>query len=75
MSEVLNNIKKSLGVSCTFLAFETESDTVFLKAVIKNNLGGKDTVRQKINVPLNTLTEQDYENMYNVLREKTYDTL
>lgn len=72
MSEILKSIKKSLGVSCTFLAFETEKDIVFLKAIIKNNLGGKDTVKQKINVPLNTLTEQDYENMYNVLKERTY---
>lgn len=72
---MIKEIKNKLGVSCTFLAFEVEGSTTYLKAVLKNNLGGKDTVRQKINVPLNTLTEQDYENMYNVLKEKTYDTV
>lgn len=66
-------IKGKLGKSCTYLSFEKEGSLTFLRANLLNKNGGKDTVRQKINVDLKDLLQEDFENMFNVLNTKAYD--
>jgi hypothetical protein len=72
MKEILIAMKRLLGTSCTYISFEQEKNVNYLKAVIKNSNGGKDTVRQKINVPLKELTEKDYQDMLTVLLNRAY---
>lgn len=72
MKEITIAMKRLLGTSCTYLSFEQEKGVNYLKAILKNDLGGKDTIRQKINVPLNKLTEKDYQNMLEVLMQRMY---
>ena len=68
----LDNMKSQLGRSCTYLAFETENKQVYLKANLINELGGKDKIKQKINVSLENLNEEDFKNMFNVLKDRVY---
>ena len=49
LKESLNNMRGELGKDCTYLAFEKEGDLLFLCAKLKNELGGTDKVKQKIN--------------------------
>lgn len=68
----LDNMKSQLGRSCTYLAFEIENKQVYLKANLINELGGKDKIKQKINVSLENLNEEDFKNMFNVLKDRVY---
>ena len=63
-TESLNSIRWKLGKDCTYLAFEKEGDLLFLCAKLKNELGGTDKVKQKINVSIDELTFGDFEIMY-----------
>jgi len=78
LADVLKNnlaiMKGKLGKVCTYLSFEKEGSTTFLRANLLNKNGGKDTVRQKINVELKDLQQEDFENMFNVLNTKAYDS-
>ena len=77
LADVLKNnlaiMKGKLGKACTYLSFEKEGATTFLRANLINSSGGKDTIRQKINVDLKDLLQEDFENMFNVLNTKAYD--
>ena len=64
LKESLNSIRWKLGKDCTYLAFEKEGDLLFLCAKLKNELGGTDKVKQKINVSMDELTFEDFEIMY-----------
>ena len=64
LKESLNSIRWKLGKDCTYLAFEKEGDLLFLCAKLKNELGGTDKVKQKINVSIDELTFGDFEIMY-----------
>ena len=62
-TESLNSIRWKLGKDCTYLAFEKEGDLLFLCAKLKNELGGTDKVKQKINVSMDELTFGYFEIM------------
>ena len=72
-TESLNSIRWKLGKDCTYLAFEKEGDLLFLCAKLKNELGGTDKVKQKINVSMDELTFGDFETMYEVLKSRKYN--
>ena len=72
-TESLNSIRWKLGKDCTYLAFEKEGDLLFLCAKLKNELGGTDKVKQKINVSMDELTFGDFEIMYEVLKSRKYN--
>ena len=72
-TESLNSIRWKLGKDCTYLAFEKEGDLLFLCAKLKNELGGTDKVKQKINVSMDELTFEDFEIMYEVLKSRKYN--
>jgi len=71
MSKYLNELKKLIP-NCTFLAFESVQDKLFFKAIIKN---GKDTdrVRVQINCPLSEVGVKEYDELYRILVNKSYD--
>lgn len=73
LKESLNSIRWKLGKDCTYLAFEKEGDLLFLCAKLKNELGGTDKVKQKINVSMDELTFEDFEIMYEVLKSRKYN--
>ena len=73
LKESLNNVRWKLGKDCTYLAFEKEGDLLFLCAKLKNELGGTDKVKQKINVSMGELTFGDFETMYEVLKSRKYN--
>ena len=73
LKESLNSIRWKLGKDCTYLAFEKEGDLLFLCAKLKNELGGTDKVKQKINVSMDELTFGDFEIMYEVLKSRKYN--
>ena len=73
LKERLNSIRWKLGKDCTYLAFEKEGDLLFLCAKLKNELGGTDKVKQKINVSMDELTFGDFEIMYEVLNSRKYN--
>ena len=72
LKESLNSIRWKLGKDCTYLAFEKEGGLLFLCAKLKNELGGTDKVKQKINVSIDELTFGDFEIMYEVLKSRKY---
>ena len=73
LKESLNSVRWKLGKDCTYLAFEKEGDLLFLCAKLKNELGGTDKVKQKINVSMDELTFGDFEIMYGVLKSRKYN--
>lgn len=73
LKESLNNMRGKLSKDCTYLAFEKEGDLLFLCAKLKNELGGTDKVKQKINVSMDELTFGDFEIMYEVLKSRKYN--
>ena len=73
LKESLNSIRWKLGKDCTYLAFEKEDNLLFLCAKLKNELGGTDKVKQKINVSMDELTFGDFEIMYGVLKSRKYN--
>ena len=73
LKESLNNMRGNLGKDYTYLAFEKEGDLLFLCAKLKNELGGTDKVKQKINVSMDELTFGDFETMYEVLKSRKYN--
>ena len=73
LKESLNSIRWKLGKDCTYLAFEKEGDLLFLCAKLKNELGGTDKVKQKINVSMDELTFGDFETMHEVLKSRKYN--
>ena len=73
LKESLNSVRWKLGKDCTYLAFEKEGGLLFLCAKLKNELGGTDKIRQKINVSMDELTFGDFETMYEVLKSRKYN--
>lgn len=73
LKESLNTMRGKLGKDCTYLAFEKEGDLLFLCTKLKNELGGADKIRQKINVSMDELTLGDFETMYEVLNSRKYN--
>jgi hypothetical protein len=73
LKESLNTMRGKLGKDCTYLAFEKEGNLLFLCAKLKNELGGADKIRQKINVSMDELTFGDFETMYELLNSRKYN--
>lgn len=69
----ITDVKKRLK-ECTFLAFEQEKGEIFFSAKMKNKEGGKDSVKIKINKGLQSLQPTDFEELYTILNEKTYES-
>lgn len=80
LKQNLDSVKRKMGSECTYLSFEKSKyfnektneweEANFFHGKVKNNLGGKSTVRVKINVGLEKLVSSDYDNLYNTLKEK-----
>lgn len=68
----LLQIKQALGGKCTFLAHESESGKSFIKAIMKNETGGKDTVRFALGSTAAKMNESDYHELYNQLKNGDY---
>lgn len=66
----INRVKRNLGRDCTFLAHEKRSDGSFVKAILLNNLGGKDEVYIEVAPFMN---EEGYNNLQKTLGERLYD--
>lgn len=60
----------------THISFEIVERTkeTFVKIVLKNPLRGKDYVRFKLNVDQSMMTSNEWEQIYNVLKDKSYAT-
>lgn len=72
LQENLKNVKKRVGQKCSFLSFESYRDLLFFKAYMKNDRGGKDRVRIKINSALEDITPKEFEDLYNMLTSENY---
>jgi len=82
----INKIKRDLGKQCTYLSHESrpsysddaetgkrvKSTKHFIKAIMINETKGKDTVTYEIDGMPKTLTESDYINLYNKLKDNVY---
>lgn len=66
----LNRVKRNLGKDCTFLAHEKRRDGSFVKAILLNDLGGKDEVYIEV-APF--MSEEGYSNLQKTLGERLYD--
>lgn len=66
----LNKVKRNLGKDCTFLAHEKRSDGSFVKAILLNNLGGKDEVYIEV-AP--SMSAEGYAKLQKTLGERLYD--
>ena len=71
-------MKKGLGADCTFLSYSREKvknkEGVFeekdcLLVYFKNNQGGKDKLRVVLNKPFKSLTLDDYNYYFNLLKD------
>lgn len=69
LKQEIINTKKKLGSQCTFLAFETVKDKLFFKAKI-----GKDRVRIQINCKLEEIGVNEFNDLFQILNTKSYDS-
>lgn len=77
----LNRVRKALGSKCTYLSHEQRTfkkgvegrgPFYFIKAVMINETGGKDTVTYEIEGSPKTFTEQDYNTLFKKLNVMSY---
>lgn len=76
----LKQIKKNLKGRCSFIAHVQEPKYVngvkstrhLIKAIMKNEVGGKDTVLFQLGSTPDKMTEKDYEELYFQLSTKDY---
>ena len=69
LKQEIVNTKKKLGSKCTFLAFETVKDKIFFKAIMD-----KDRVRIQINCKLEDIGVNEFNDLFQILNTKSYDT-
>jgi len=69
LKQEIVNTKKKLGVECKFLAFETVKEKLFFKAKM-----GKDRVRIQINCKLEDIGVNEFNDLFQILNTKSYDT-
>ena len=69
----IKRLRKGLGKECTYLSFETEGNKRFIKAVMKNNAGGKDTVSIEVPFDLSKFRKPEYNQIMKTLGTKSYD--
>jgi hypothetical protein len=68
----LDDLRKIVP-NCTFLAFETVKDRLFFKAIIKDGKN-KDRVRIEIKCKLEEVGQREYDDLFDILMQKKYDT-
>lgn len=68
----LNQIRKSV-TDCMFLSHVQYKNGYGIKAVMKNDNGGKDTITIPLNVNPSLLTSADYKSIMNLLKTKQYE--
>ena len=69
----LQKIRRSLGKDCLYLSHEKVGDKRFIKAVMLNSLGGKDTVPIEIEPNLSLFREQEYNDIQKILSTRSYE--
>ena len=69
----LGVIKKQLGSACTYISHLQESGKYFLKIVLKNKNGGKDTLTYELQGTPDTITSNDYQALLTMLKNKEYE--
>ena len=69
LKQEIVNTKKKLGVECKFLAFETVKEKLFFKVKM-----GKDRVRIQINCKLEDIGVNEFNDLFQILNTKSYDT-
>lgn len=60
----IQRLKQKLGKNCSYLSHVLENSKRFIKAVIKNNIGGKDTFLIEVK---NDLSQKDYDDVFKSL--------
>lgn len=66
------NLIKGSDRNITFLGFLSQNKQEFVKAIVKNDLGGKDTVIFKCTDGFANLRSNEWEEIRKVLKNKTY---
>ena len=81
----LNVVKKELGTQCTFLSFATneryyDEETLSykiapkaIKAVLKNDFKGKDTIVVPLEKDFDKLIEDDFKQLFFGLNSRQYE--
>lgn len=69
-----STIQRELGKDCTFCATLTHKGIVYLKTMLKNDLGGKDEVVLKLGegVESDLVTSKDYKDVLEILKARSY---
>ena len=70
----LKLVKQHLGSKCIFLSHQKEGTSHYLKCVLKNSQGGKDTIYYEITKNPDVMNLKDYQELADILIEKFYDT-
>lgn len=69
----LNRVKRNLGRACSYLSHEKSGEKRFIKAVMTNKLGGKDTVTIEINPNLSLFKRAEYNGIMKQLGNRDYE--
>lgn len=69
----IQRVKKNLGKDCTYLSHEKRGDKRFIKAIMINSTGGKDTVTIEINSNLSLVKREEYDKVMETLGERSYE--
>lgn len=71
----LTAIKKTLGKKCLFISHVSKKAQHFLKIVMTNSKGGKDTIHYRIKGTPNELTSSDYLALLEMLKKGEYEQI
>ena len=69
----LNAIKRSIGSDCRYISHLKNGDDYFIKAILLNKEGGKDTLRIKLSINPSALTSKDYQALLKTLKNREYE--
>lgn len=67
-------IKREVGTQCTYLAFAEESGEYFFQANLTNSSGAKDRVKILIDGTPESLSDESYEQLLEILKTRSYVT-
>ena len=68
----LAQVRKAVGVKCTYLAFSQESGKYFFLANLLNDFGAKGRITIAIEGLPEQLEEKDYEELTEILKTRSY---
>ena len=71
----VKNIKREIGRKCTFCSNVTYNGKLYLKAIIQNELGGKDIVEILLGngSDASLITSKDYKEALGILKAGNYE--